>query len=65
MFSGIATVTKRAIDFQKIPMHDYVRFMRESGVPEDHVALIKYLFTEVLDGRNEPLTDGVQKSAWV
>ena len=43
-------------------MDEYVSYMIEANVPEDYVALIKYLFTEVLDGRNESLTDGVQRA---
>jgi hypothetical protein len=29
---------------------------------DDEVWLVKYLFSEVLDGRNESLTDGVQRA---
>ena len=32
------------------------------GVPADIVGLTRYLFTEVLDGRNAHLTDGVQRA---
>jgi hypothetical protein len=31
-------------------------------VPNDFIWLVTYLFTEVLDGRNEGLTDGVQQA---
>jgi hypothetical protein len=31
-------------------------------VPGDIAALLTYLFTEVLDGRNAHLTDGVQRA---
>ncbi len=58
----IAKSTNRKIDFQQISMDEYVNYMIEAKVPEDYVALIKYLFTEVLDGRNESLTDGVQRA---
>jgi hypothetical protein len=30
-------------------------------VPEDEVALLAYLFGEVLDGRNASVTDGVRR----
>ena len=33
-----------------------------AGVPADVVALLSYLFTEVLDGRNAHVTDGVQRA---
>ena len=31
-------------------------------MPPDYVALIEYLFTEVMDGRNARLADGVQRA---
>jgi hypothetical protein len=31
-------------------------------VPAEFVWLLKYLFTEVLDGRNAHVTDGVQRA---
>ena len=62
VISEIARAANRNIDFQQVSMEDYVKYMVEAEVPEDYVALIKYLFTEVLDGRNESLTDGVQRA---
>lgn len=62
VISAIAVATNRNIDFQQVSMDDYVKFMTEAEVPQDYVALIKYLFTEVLDGRNEYLTDGVRRA---
>ena len=62
VFSEIEAATNRNIDYQQISMDDYVKFMIDAKVPQDYVALIKYLFTEVLDGRNESLTDGVQQA---
>jgi uncharacterized protein YbjT (DUF2867 family) len=32
------------------------------GVPGDVTGLLRYLFTEVLDGRNAKLADGVQRA---
>jgi short subunit dehydrogenase-like uncharacterized protein len=31
-------------------------------VPADVIALVTYLFTEVLDGRNAQVTDGVRRA---
>ena len=36
--------------------------MTEQDIPADFVALLSYLFNEVLDGRNAHLTDGVQRA---
>lgn len=41
------------------------RFMAESaarGVPEDLTGLLHYLFTEILDGRNAYVADGVERA---
>jgi hypothetical protein len=43
-------------------MDDYIVALEQAQLPPDFVALIKYLFTEVLDGRNAYLTDGVQRA---
>jgi hypothetical protein len=34
----------------------------EQGVPGDFIDLLRYLFSEVLDGRNAHLADGVQRA---
>jgi hypothetical protein len=36
--------------------------MAQEGVPDDIASLVAYLFTEVLDGRNAHLSDGVQRA---
>ena len=36
--------------------------LSEQEVPADYVWLLTYLYTEVLDGRNAYLTDGVQRA---
>ena len=35
---------------------------REQGVPQEVIDLLTYLFSEVLDGRNAHLADGVQRA---
>jgi uncharacterized protein YbjT (DUF2867 family) len=62
VFTEIETTTGHRINYQQISMGDYVKFMSEANVPQDYIALIKYLFTEVLDGRNASLTDGIQQA---
>lgn len=52
----------REIRYVQVPMDDYVVALEQAQLPPDFVALIKYLFTEVLDGRNAYLTDGVQRA---
>jgi uncharacterized protein YbjT (DUF2867 family) len=57
----IATGLKRPIGFRKVPMKQYVEMLRAYQMPEDLVWLVEYLFTEVMDGRNESVTGDVKK----
>jgi uncharacterized protein YbjT (DUF2867 family) len=58
----IADATGRDIRFQRVPMEDYEAALVEQDVPQDVAWLLRYLFTEVLDGRNAQVTDGVQRA---
>jgi uncharacterized protein YbjT (DUF2867 family) len=52
----------REIQFQTVPMDVYRQALLDAQLPGEIVDLIVYLFTTVLDGRNTPLTDGVQRA---
>jgi uncharacterized protein YbjT (DUF2867 family) len=58
----IARASGREIRYVRISMDDYVAALEQAQLPADLIALIKYLFTEVLDGRNAYVTDGVQRA---
>ena len=58
----IGEATGRDIRFQDLTIDEYATMMAEYGVPADYIQLIVYLFTEVLDGRNESLTTGVEEA---
>jgi len=58
----IAAATGRTISFVPVSMHDYAAVLDEADLPEDVKWLVRYLFSEVLDGRNAQLTDGVQQA---
>lgn len=58
----ISAALGRPVRFTSIAMADFVAALRENHMPDDAVALVTYLFTEVLDGRNEVLTDGVVRA---
>ena len=58
----IARATGRPLRYQPIPLEAFEAGLAEQGVPGDLVALLRYLFTEVLDGRNQSLTDGVRRA---
>jgi uncharacterized protein YbjT (DUF2867 family) len=58
----IAKASGRAIRFQQISREQYAGALKQHGVPEGFVSLLIYLFTNVLDGRNSYVTDGVRRA---
>lgn len=58
----ISQVLGRPVRYVPIAMEDFVTAMRQQGAPEGEVEMLRYLFAEVLDGRNAQLTDGVQQA---
>ena len=58
----IAEAAGREIPFVSVTTEQYASVLAEYGVPEEVVSQLVYLFTEVLDGRNAHLTDGVRRA---
>ena len=58
----IARATGRDIRYVPVDLDAYVATMRDLGVPDDEIQLLEYLIGDVLDGRNESMTDGVQRA---
>jgi uncharacterized protein YbjT (DUF2867 family) len=58
----IAWAAGRPVRFTTVTTDEWVAGLRAAGVPDDVVALLVYLFTEVMDGRNARLADGVQRA---
>ncbi len=56
----IAEAIGRRIRYKEILAEEYASLLEKYKVPSEYVSLVMYLFTTVLDGRNESLTDGVQ-----
>ena len=48
--------------FVRVPADAFHAGMLEAGVPEDVAALVAFLFSEVLDGRNAEPQDGVRRA---
>lgn len=44
----------------QIPIKEYKDILRTNQVPDDIISLISYLFTEVLDGRNESIVHDIE-----
>jgi uncharacterized protein YbjT (DUF2867 family) len=57
----ISNAIGRKITFQALTLDEYVEMLREYQVPEDHIWLANYLFTEVLDGRNSSVKNDIEK----
>lgn len=58
----IAQATGRGIAFVPVLPRDYREELVRQQVPNEYIELVLYLFTTVLDGRNTPLADGVQRA---
>jgi uncharacterized protein YbjT (DUF2867 family) len=58
----IAAASGRDIRFESISIEQYEAALAQHELPDDVVALLRFLFTEVLDGRNEHTADGVQQA---
>jgi uncharacterized protein YbjT (DUF2867 family) len=58
----IARASGRPIRYMPISSEEFTAGLAEAGVPGDVVALLAYLFGEVLDGRNAQVTDGVRRA---
>lgn len=61
-FTKISAQTKRKIDVRVVPLVEYVEYLKSSGVPTEYIELLNYLFTEVLDGRNESICNGIYEA---
>jgi uncharacterized protein YbjT (DUF2867 family) len=59
---AIGRATGRDLTFVSVSMDEYIESMVEQQVPDEYVQLLAYLFTEVLDGRNARLADGVRRA---
>ncbi|MGW4500310.1 NAD(P)H-binding protein [Micromonospora sp. NPDC004336] len=58
----IAAAAGRRVSFVPVSVEEYVDALHRAGVPADVVSLLTYLFTQVLDGRNESVADGVARA---
>jgi uncharacterized protein YbjT (DUF2867 family) len=54
--------TGRELRSIPISVEEYAAGAADQGLPEDVIGLVQYLFSEVLDGRNAQLADGVQQA---
>lgn len=58
----IARASGRDVRFIQLTSQQFAASLAEQQLPQDLIDLLMMLFTEVFDGRNEHLSDGVQKA---
>ena len=58
----IARASGRSIAYVPVSMNDYRAELLRQHVPTEYLDLVMYLFGTVLDGRNTPVTDGVEQA---
>lgn len=50
------------VQFVQVTLEQFVESLQQHGVDSGAIDMLQYLFTEVLDGRNEYVADGVQQA---
>jgi uncharacterized protein YbjT (DUF2867 family) len=58
----ISRAVGREVHYQAVSVEDHAAEAAAQGVPQVEIDLLTYLFSEVLDGRNARLADGVQRA---
>jgi uncharacterized protein YbjT (DUF2867 family) len=58
----IADASGRPVEFVRVDMDEFEAELVAHQLPADYVWLLRYLFSEVLDGRNASITDGVEQA---
>jgi uncharacterized protein YbjT (DUF2867 family) len=58
----IAKASGRPLRYERLALDDFVAALHDEQLPPDVVALIAYLFGEVMDGRNAHVGDGVERA---
>ena len=60
--AAIAEQLGRPLSYRQVPMRDYQQALEQAGLPAEMIALLRELFTEVLDGRNSHTAEGIQQA---
>jgi uncharacterized protein YbjT (DUF2867 family) len=58
----ISKATRRPIQYEQLSMASYAEMLTQHGVQPEFISFLTYLFTEVFDGRNARLTDGIEQA---
>ena len=60
--SAIAESSGRQVTYTSVPVEAFTAFLADAGEAPEVIELLAYLFTEVLDGRNAYVADGVERA---
>jgi uncharacterized protein YbjT (DUF2867 family) len=58
----IARASGRELRYTPLAIDDFAAALARDGVPDEEIGLLRYLFAEVLDGRNAHVADGVERA---
>ena len=58
----IGEAAGREVRYTPVSFEEHAAESEQHGVPSEFIALLNYLFSEVVDGRNAGTTDGVQRA---
>ncbi len=58
----ISTACARPITYNYVPIEPYIAQLDKQGIPADYQWLLRELFTEVFDGRNSHVMNGVEEA---
>ncbi len=59
---SLTTELNLSVKFTTISLTEFQQRLQQAGVEPGAIEMLSYLFTEVLDGRNEYITDGIQQA---
>jgi len=59
---AIAESSGRQVTYTSVPLEAFIAFLAEAGEAPEVIEMLAYLFTEVLDGRNASVADGVKRA---
>ncbi|KIO77111.1 NmrA family transcriptional regulator [Pedobacter lusitanus] len=58
----IATAAGKNIVYKQVSAEEYTALLVSGQVPQEYIALLSYLFTEVMDGRNSYIVNDVERA---
>lgn len=60
--TALSSATRSNVQFMPISVDSFIKTMLQQQVPKNTIDMMLFLFSEVLDGRNEKVCNGVQRA---